>query len=602
MDFATVDVWVGVKAPDDEEATYDLQAVISRNAADLASGQALCISGLSRDAASARRVSIPLSSLAHAASGPVSLKLSVRIGTDSSGGRCANGRPTPAAASGLRIYFDSLDRASAVNAAPATPVNAAPVVDAGSNQTITLPAAATLGGSVKDDGLPARGSLTSTWSKTSGPGTVTFANPATPATTATFSQAGQYALRLTASDTEKTAYAEVTITVNPATSTNRPPLFTSSPDTNAKHQIAYSYQPTASDPDGDPLTFSLGSAPSGMTIGASGLFSGRPREPDWPAAGNRSSSPTARTHRRRNPSRSSWSMPPHGRDAVAAGEAAGTSVRRPLANDNVGVTSVRFEVNSGDPRNAAAPFQRMIAVPGTAVAGTEFHIHAIARDATGNTADADRTFKVPQRRHTAGAHAERPPEAALAGTIVQLTAAAADATGVKSVTFKPPRRCSSSIPSAVRNHILCRRMRRSARRSTSRRARLRRQLRRCQRHLVVAATPDRTPPTVQLIRCSNRGRRCTRARRDGGRQRRHRDVRFFVNGVRSGRPRPRHPRLCSNCRKHQGVIRCTSSSRNRFRGPRCDGAQETQVLAAPNRAPVAAQAGPAAVRSASRFS
>src|SRR6266850_3960494 len=54
--------------------------------------------------------------------------------------------------------------------------NTAPVVDAGPDVTVTLPAEASLAGSVTaDDGIP--GAAVSTWSKTSGPGTVTFGNP-----------------------------------------------------------------------------------------------------------------------------------------------------------------------------------------------------------------------------------------------------------------------------------------------------------------------------------------------------------------------------------------------------------------------------------------
>lgn len=110
-------------------------------------------------------------------------------------------------------------------------VNAAnqpPVVDAGADQTITLPSSATLSGSATDDGLPVGGSLTVTWSKTSGPGTVSFANPNAAGTTASFSEAGAYVLRLTASDTELTAFDEVTITVEPAA--NQPPTADAGPD------------------------------------------------------------------------------------------------------------------------------------------------------------------------------------------------------------------------------------------------------------------------------------------------------------------------------------------------------------------------------------
>src|SRR5205823_4721910 len=80
-------------------------------------------------------------------------------------------------------------------------VNKRPVANAGPDQTITLPSAATLSGSATDDGLPnPPAALTYTWSTVSGPGTVTFADPAAPATTATFSVDGTYTLSLSASD------------------------------------------------------------------------------------------------------------------------------------------------------------------------------------------------------------------------------------------------------------------------------------------------------------------------------------------------------------------------------------------------------------------
>src|SRR5439155_668994 len=53
-------------------------------------------------------------------------------------------------------------------------VNDAPVVDAGPDLTVNLPAAATLAGTAVDVDS---GSLTIAWSMVSGPGTVTFANP-----------------------------------------------------------------------------------------------------------------------------------------------------------------------------------------------------------------------------------------------------------------------------------------------------------------------------------------------------------------------------------------------------------------------------------------
>ena len=93
-------------------------------------------------------------------------------------------------------------------------VNQAPQVNAGSDQTITLPASANLDGTVTDDGLPTPpGAVTTTWSKVSGPGTVTFGNASAVDTTASFSAAGSYVLRLTANDSALQATDDVNVTV-----------------------------------------------------------------------------------------------------------------------------------------------------------------------------------------------------------------------------------------------------------------------------------------------------------------------------------------------------------------------------------------------------
>ncbi|HKQ56604.1 MAG TPA: right-handed parallel beta-helix repeat-containing protein [Candidatus Eisenbacteria bacterium] len=97
--------------------------------------------------------------------------------------------------------------------------NQAPVVNAGPNQTITLPASASLDGTVTDDGLPAPPALTTTWSKTSGPGTVTFQNANAVDTQASFSVAGTYFLRLNASDGALSTSDTVRVTVLPVPNT-----------------------------------------------------------------------------------------------------------------------------------------------------------------------------------------------------------------------------------------------------------------------------------------------------------------------------------------------------------------------------------------------
>ncbi len=63
--------------------------------------------------------------------------------------------------------------------------------------------------SVVDDGAAA--SLTTAWSKVSGPGTVTFSAASQPDTDATFSAAGAYVLRLTAGDGTNTTTSDLTV-------------------------------------------------------------------------------------------------------------------------------------------------------------------------------------------------------------------------------------------------------------------------------------------------------------------------------------------------------------------------------------------------------
>lgn len=115
-----------------------------------------------------------------------------------------------AAADGQRSDSDEVR----VTVAGSGSTNSPPKVNAGPDQTIALSAQANLNGSASDDGLP--GTLTFAWTKADGPGDVTFGNPSSLQTTATFSTAGLYQLRLTASDGALSASDIVAITVSSA--------------------------------------------------------------------------------------------------------------------------------------------------------------------------------------------------------------------------------------------------------------------------------------------------------------------------------------------------------------------------------------------------
>ncbi len=107
--------------------------------------------------------------------------------------------------------LQGLDMASApknvcVNRAPMTAVATSPF-EAPATENVELQAKAgqelPIAGRVEDDGLPRGSKVTSAWKKVSGPGEVTFADPAAATTRATFSAAGNYELELSATDGEK---------------------------------------------------------------------------------------------------------------------------------------------------------------------------------------------------------------------------------------------------------------------------------------------------------------------------------------------------------------------------------------------------------------
>ncbi|MCZ6799289.1 MAG: FG-GAP-like repeat-containing protein, partial [Nitrospirae bacterium] len=103
---------------------------------------------------------------------------------------------------------------------PAPPINQAPSVDAGPDQTVLFASGADLDGTVSDDGLPnPPGALTTTWSQESGPVPVTFGGANNVDTNVSLSAPGVYELRLSANDSDLTASDTVTIisTFTPAT-------------------------------------------------------------------------------------------------------------------------------------------------------------------------------------------------------------------------------------------------------------------------------------------------------------------------------------------------------------------------------------------------
>src|SRR5262249_22605979 len=70
-----------------------------------------------------------------------------------------------------------------------------------------------LQGTATDDGLPAGSNLTFSWTKVSGPGAANFSNASSLNTSVSFSAAGSYGLRLTASDSQFSSSDDVAVVV-----------------------------------------------------------------------------------------------------------------------------------------------------------------------------------------------------------------------------------------------------------------------------------------------------------------------------------------------------------------------------------------------------
>lgn len=113
--------------------------------------------------------------------------------------------------------------------APVLTTNKAPVVSAGPDQTITLPAKATLTAAATDDGLPS-GVLTYRWSVVSGTG-VTLSSQTASSIQATFSAAGMYTFRVTVSDGQLSSSDDVIVAATASTlTTNKAPVVNAGPD------------------------------------------------------------------------------------------------------------------------------------------------------------------------------------------------------------------------------------------------------------------------------------------------------------------------------------------------------------------------------------
>jgi hypothetical protein len=129
-----------------------------------------------------------------------------------------------ASSKSVLLSFDTGTTAPPQNL-PLPPANAPPTVNAGSDRQTVLGTPVSLDGTVTDDALPTPAALNTLWTRVSGPtaGVVTFGNTVAVDTTANFTLAGTYVLRLTANDGQFPVSDDVTITVAAPPNPQTPP-------------------------------------------------------------------------------------------------------------------------------------------------------------------------------------------------------------------------------------------------------------------------------------------------------------------------------------------------------------------------------------------
>jgi len=169
---------------------------------------------------------------------------------------------SPATESGATFPYTRISSDDSTNVAMRPRLNitwsaaAAPALAPGTAPTAYAGTPAMLSGS-------ASGASTSGWSLVSGPGSASFANASQPATAVTFSQAGSYVLKWTASNASAEVFRMLPVDVLPALD---PDIFTDWQKTHWPAVTDPTVVGTAADPDSDGLVnlieFALGLSPT----------------------------------------------------------------------------------------------------------------------------------------------------------------------------------------------------------------------------------------------------------------------------------------------------------------------------------------------------
>jgi len=221
---------------------------------------------------------------------------------------------------------------------------------------------------------------------------------------------------------------------------NGPPDITSVAPLSVPLPATYQYQLAATDPDNDPLSYQLTIGPSGLTVTPAGLMQWTP----GPAQLGPHQVSVSVSDGRGGSDTQAFQLSVldvtapvaaiSGPTKVAAGSQAVVTVQ---ATDDVGVAGVDFSINGGGATpSTTAPYQHIVDVPAGAADGAQFLVGATARDGSGNSTLVMLPITVVPRPDTTKPTVSLlAPEEAAPGSVVRLSATAADDSGVSFVAF-----------------------------------------------------------------------------------------------------------------------------------------------------------------------
>ncbi|MEZ6120089.1 MAG: LamG-like jellyroll fold domain-containing protein [Pirellulaceae bacterium] len=146
-------------------------------------------------------------------SGPIAVDAAVSVLIGNNAGQA---KPFHGNIDEVQVYNRSLSLAEIQKLMRQSDVpNQPPTVNAGADASVNLNTTLTLHGSATDDGLPnPPAAVSAMWSEVQGPGAVHFSDVRALSPNVSFSAAGTYILRLTATDGVASVYDEISITVN----------------------------------------------------------------------------------------------------------------------------------------------------------------------------------------------------------------------------------------------------------------------------------------------------------------------------------------------------------------------------------------------------